>query len=86
MLNTPLLIEKMSKWKSRGLCLEAAVVCDCLDTLGFVTFYEERINLGLMRVCVHELPLFLSMALPVLFIVFEGFVSSGLLRLFVRNK
>ncbi len=78
MLNTPLLIEKMSKGNSRLLGLDAAVFCDCRDTLGFVTFYEERINLGLMRVCVHELPLFLSMALPVLHVVIEGFVSSGL--------
>jgi len=58
--------------------MKQAVFCDCRDTLGFVTFYEERINLGLMKFFVHELPPFLSMALPVLHVVFEGFVTSGL--------
>ncbi len=55
------------------MVLEAAVVCDSRTAWEFVTFCEERINLELIRFCTHELPLFLSMALLVVFIVCQGF-------------
>ena len=42
-----------------------------------MTFCEERINLELIRFCTHELPLFLSMALLVVFIVCQGCVEAG---------
>jgi hypothetical protein len=72
--------------KSRYLVLEAAVVCDSCTAWEFVTFCEERRNLELIRFCTHELPLFLSMALLVVFKVCQGFVAWGLFRLFVRNR